>query len=142
MPAASPVSLRFGRIAIAAIVAEVIGVLALVVLVSIFGPSGGFAAAQPFAERLGSWVGPISGFLLCLLGGYWVARGAAPSYIQNGVGVGLAGAALDIGTAIALGAQFAPLLVFSNVGRVVGGTIGGWLAAGSSPWRPHRRGTP
>ena len=130
MPATSSVSLRFGRIAIAAIAAEVLGVLALVVLVSIFGPSGGFVAAQPFAERLGASVGPISGFLLCLLGG-WVARGAAPSYVQNGVGVGFAGAALDIGTAIALGAQFAPLLVFSNVSRVVGGTIGGWLAAGS-----------
>lgn len=68
--------LRTGRIAIAAIAAELLGVLALVVLVTIFGPSGGFEAAQLFAERLGAWVGPISGFLLCLAGGYWVARGA------------------------------------------------------------------
>ena len=30
---------------------------------------------------------------------------------------------------VVLGAQFAPLLVFSNLGRVVGGTMGGWLAA-------------
>jgi hypothetical protein len=119
--------LRFGRIAIAAIAAEVLGILALIILVMIFGPPG-FAAAQPFAEHLGAWVGPISGFVLCILGGIWVAKGAESHFILNGVSMGIAGAALDFMTAAAMGGQFQVLLLVSNAGRVVGGMIGGWLA--------------
>lgn len=121
-------NLRFGRIAIAAVAAELLGVLALVALVMIFGPPG-FAAAQPFAERLGAWVGPISGFVLCLAGGYWVERGAATSRIQNGFAAGAAGAVLDLAIAAMAGAPFQLLLVLSNVGRIVGGSIGGLLAS-------------
>ena len=95
-----------------------------------FGPPG-FAAAQPFAERLGAWVGPISGFVLCLTGGYWVAKAASTSRIQNGLAMGMAAAALDLAIAAASGASFWLLLVISNVGRIVAGTLGGWLASGS-----------
>jgi hypothetical protein len=122
--------LRLGRIVLAAAAAEIAGVLALAALVAIFGPSG-FKEAQPFAERLGAWVGPISGFLLCIGGGYWVAKGAAPYYLTNGVAMGLAGALVDIVSAIALGASFQILLVVSNVGRIVAGFVGGALASRS-----------
>jgi hypothetical protein len=122
--------LRLGRIAIAALLAEVLGVLALVVLVAIFGPPG-FEAAKPFAERLGVWVGPISGFVLCVAGGYWAARGAGPHYLGNGVAMGLAAALVDVASAVALGASVHVLLVVSNIGRVLGGLLGGLLAARS-----------
>jgi hypothetical protein len=122
--------LRLGRIAIAAVLAEVLGVLALVVLVAILGPSG-FEAAKPFAERLGAWVGPISGFVLCVAGGYWVARSAGPNYLGNGVAMGLAAALVDAASAVALGASFHVLLVVSNIGRVLGGLLGGLLASRS-----------
>ena len=127
--------LRLGRIAVAAIAAEIAGVLGLVILVAIFGPSG-FKAAQPFAERLGEWVGPISGLLLCIAGGYWVARGAGPYYVGNGVAMGLAGALLDLMSAVALGASFHILLVVSNVGRVIGGYTGGFLASRAATRAP------
>ena len=123
--------LRLGRIAITAVLAEVLGVLALVVLVALFGPPG-FEAAKPFAERLGAWVGPVSGFVLCVAGGYWVAKGAGPYYLGNGVAVGLAAALVDVASAVALGASFHVLLLVSNVGRVLGGLLGGLLAARSS----------
>jgi hypothetical protein len=123
-------NLRLGRIVIAAIAAEVLGILALVILVAIFGPPG-FEAAQPFAERLGAWVGPISGFVLCICGGYWVARRAPAQPLANGFAMGVAAAVLDLASAAALGASLEPLLLLSNVGRIVGGTIGGGLAA----WR-------
>jgi hypothetical protein len=116
------------RIVVAALAAEVLGVLALVVLVASFGPPG-FAAAQPFAERLGAWVGPISGFVLCVAGGYWVASGAAARHVRNGVAMGAAAVALDVAAAVALGASFELLLVISNAGRLVGAAIGGWLAS-------------
>jgi len=121
------------RIVIAAIAAELLGVLALAALVAVFGPPG-FAAAQPFAERLGAWVGPISGFVLCVAGGYWVARVAASRHIGSGVAMGAAAVVLDVAVAVALGAGVEILLVISNVGRLAGGAIGGWLA---TPRRPR-----
>jgi hypothetical protein len=124
-------TLRWGRIAIAALAAEVLGVAVLVILVYIFGPSG-IEAAQPFAERLGTWVGPISGFVLCLAGGYWVARSARSARIANGAAMGIAGAILDLVMAGLLGAGFSILLLGSNAGRIVGGSVGGWLASRGS----------
>jgi hypothetical protein len=119
--------LRYGRIAIAAFAAEVLGILALIILVMIFGPPG-FAAAQPFVERLGAWVGPISGFVVRILGGFWVAKGAESHCMINGVSMGIAAAALDFLTATAIGGQFQVLFLLSNAGRVVGSMVGGWLA--------------
>jgi hypothetical protein len=121
-------SLRWGRIAVAVVSAEILGVAILALLVTMFGPPG-FAAAVPFAERLGAWVGPISGFVLCLLGGYWVARSASSQRLQNGVAVGVCAALLDIVVGFALGAGISMLLVLSNIGRIVGATIGGWLSS-------------
>ena len=119
--------LRVGRIFIAAIVAEIIGVLALIILVMIFGPSDQ-RLAQEFAEKLGAWVGPISGFVLCVIGGYWVASGSE-NPVLNGSCMGTAGAILDISIAVIIGGAFAPILVASNLGRILGGTLGGVLAA-------------
>jgi hypothetical protein len=121
--------LRFGRIAIASLAAEVLGVIALVILVVLLGPDDQ-SQIQQFAERLGAWVGPTSGFLLCLIGGYWVARKSG-SPIQNGLSMGIAGALLDLAVAVAIGATFAPLLLISNAGRVIGGTVGGYIASKS-----------
>jgi hypothetical protein len=136
-------AIRFGSIALAAVAAEVTGVLVLVVLVALFGPPG-LEAAQPFAERLGAWVGPLSGFTLCLAAGYWVARGAGPDAVRNGVALGMAAAALDLATAFALGAGPELLLLVSNAGRVAGGALGGGLALrrarrGPSVVRQHER---
>jgi hypothetical protein len=125
------VKLRLGRIAIAVIAAEVLGILALVVLVAIFGPPG-FEAAQLFAERLGPYVGPISGFVLCLLGGYWVARGF-PYGVRNGLAMGIAAAILDLAIAVTMADPFQWLLLISNAGRILGGTMGGLLASRNDP---------
>ena len=119
--------LRYGRIIIAAIGAEVIGVLVLVILVIIFGPSNK-ELTQRFAEDLGSWVGPISGFLLCMLGGYWVAY-KSDTPIMNGASMGMAGAIFDVVIAIIIGAAFDPLIFISNAGRIIGGIIGGFIAS-------------
>ena len=118
-------NLRFGRIAIAAIAAEVLGILVLLV---IFGSSG-IAATAPFALRLGVWIGPILGFVLCCFAGYWVARGAATDKLQNGVATGVAAAILGLIIAAVFGGPFGARLLISTLGRVAGGTVGGWLAA-------------
>ena len=120
--------MRIGRIVVAAIATEVLAVLVLVLLVAALGPRD-TAGAQAFAGRLGYWVGPIAGFGFCVLGGAWVARGLVRDHLANGLGLGLAAAALDVGILILSGAAFQPIFVASNLGRVIAGSLGGWLAS-------------
>ena len=124
--------LRPLRIALAVLIAEIAGVVCLVALVALFGPRDA-VAAQQFAERLGLIVGPLTGFLFCLAGGWWAARGSSRP-LASGVGVGVTAALLDLGIGVALGMGFAPILLASNVGRVLAGLFGGALAArGATP---------
>ena len=118
----------FGRILIVAVTTEVLAVLVLVLLVALWGPPER-TAAQAFAERLGYWVGPIAGFAFCLLGAFWVARSLPDSHTMNGLVLGLVAAGIDIGILIVSGATFQPVFALSNVGRVIAGSIGGWVAA-------------
>jgi len=119
--------IRVGRIMIAAVGAEVLAVLALVLLVALFGPADG-VAAQAYAERLGYWVGPIAGFGFCLLGGFWVARGLHTAQVPNGLVLGCVVAGIDIGILVVSGAAFQPVFAVSNIGRVIAGSVGGWIA--------------
>jgi hypothetical protein len=66
-------SIRWGRVIIGGIIAEVAVILILIALVSTFGPSEP-ASAQAFAERLERWVGPIGGALCSFLAAFCVAR--------------------------------------------------------------------
>lgn len=119
--------LRVGRIVATAVAAEVLAVLSLVLLVGLFGPSDS-AAVQAYAERLGYWVGPIAGFGFCLLGGYWVARGLTGSQVLNGFVLGLVVAGIDIAILVASGTAFEPVFAVSNIGRIIAGSLGGWIA--------------
>jgi hypothetical protein len=122
--------LRLGRIIAAAIAVEVLAILVLVLLVALVGPADQ-AAAEAYAERLGYWVGPIAGFVLCLVGGWWVAKRLSASHMVNGLALGVTVAVIDIVVLFASGAEFHPIFAVSNIGRVVAGTIGGWLAGRS-----------
>ena len=122
--------LRFGRIAIAVVLAEILGVGALALIVFLTAPPGTQQEIQHYAEGLGQYVGPISGFVLCILGGWWVARAAVPgSRFVNGLAMGIAAALLDLAIGLAISPAFSMLLIYSNAGRIVGGAIGGWIAA-------------
>ena len=122
--------IKFARAVTAAVAAGVLGVAALAILVAVLGPGGSFAESMPFAQRLGAWVGPISGFVFCLLGGWWTAKPTAQGdKLLNGFAMGTAGAVLDIAISLSSGAGWAALLLISNAGRIIGGTIGGWIAA-------------
>ena len=122
--------IRVGRILVAAIAVEVLAILVLVVLVALAGPADP-EAAEAYAKRLGFWVGPIAGFVLCMIGGWWVARGLAKAQVPNGLVLGLVAAAIDVAILLASGSEFHPVFVISNIGRIVAGTLGGLLAARS-----------
>jgi len=46
-------------------------IIMLVVLVAVFRPPEK-VAAQAFAERIGTWLGPVAGTPRCLVGGCWI----------------------------------------------------------------------
>ena len=121
---------RIGRTVIAALVIEALAIALLFVLVALFGPNDG-AAAQAYAERLGQWVGPISGAVLCLLGGWWLTRSLSSGHIVNGLALGAVVAVIDIALLVLSGAAFQIVFVVSNGARLVAGALGGWIASGA-----------
>jgi hypothetical protein len=122
---------RIGRTLLLAIAVEVLTVLVLVLLVAVLGPSDADAARE-FAARLGRWVGPTAGFLLCLLGGWAAARIAGSRHVLHGLALGGTVAVLDVSILVGSGEPFEALFVLSNVGRVIAGSIGGYLAGRSN----------
>jgi uncharacterized membrane protein len=120
--------LRFGRIVVIAIAVETLTILLLVVLVAALGPSDA-EGAQQAAERLGRWVGPIGGFVLCLVGGWLVAKGAATAHVLHGLMLGGTVAAIDVLLLLMSGSGFELLFAVSNLGRLLAGSVGGYAAA-------------
>jgi hypothetical protein len=125
---ASRSPIQIGRVVIAALLIEALSIAALISLVALFGPAER-AAAQLYAERLGRWVGPISGVVLCCLGGWWVSRRQPRGQVLHGLVLGAAVAAIDIALLLGSGAAFQFLFAASNAGRILAGALGGWLAS-------------
>lgn len=120
-----------GRMALLAVAIEALAVVILMLIVALLGPSDS-VAAQAYAERLGYWVGPIAGFVLCLGGGWLVARRMTSGHIRRGLLLGTLVAAIDVAILVAGGAAFQLIFAFSNLGRLVAGSLGGLLARRTS----------
>lgn len=117
-----------GRIIVTAIAIEVLSIVSLVAVVALTGP-GERIAAQAYAQELGWWLGPLTGFVFCFLGGSWVAKHARNRPVAHGCAVGLVTAAMDVILLAASDPSFSPVFLLSNVGRVVAGALGGWVAS-------------
>ena len=113
-----------------AVAIESIAVLVLVLIVALLGPPDP-TEAQAYAERLGYWVGPIAGFVLCLGGGWLVARGLTEGHVLRGLLLGTMVAAIDVAILVASGAGFQMIFALSNSGRLVAGALGGLMARGT-----------
>jgi hypothetical protein len=128
--------IRWGRILLAIIAAEAVPILLLVLVVVVYSAirPAGSQSPEAFAPQAGMWVGPIGGFLATLLFSWWAARRAQPRQLVHGAAVGLGTAVLDFSLGVLLGGGGAiePVFFFSNVGRIIAGLLGGWLAARSS----------
>jgi uncharacterized membrane protein len=117
------------RIIVLAIMVEAIAIAILAVLVAIFGPrgSGDSGAMQAFAEHLGQFVGPIASAILCFLGAWWLARRAKQREVLCGFLLGTACVAIDLGLLFPLGGKFGWLIAASNAGRLIAGSLGGYV---------------
>jgi hypothetical protein len=122
-------SLAIRRLVIAAPLAELATVAMLTALLPALLASGGGTLVYQIteAQRLGLWVGPIGGFLLCTLAGWWVARRASDPE-RNGLRLGVTVAVLDLVLLVVSGAPLGALMILSVIGRVAGGYAGGWWA--------------
>lgn len=131
-------NIYWGRVILAVIAAEAVPILLLILLVAAWGPTDQ-AGAQEFAARLGQWVGPVGGGVMCFLAALWVARKPEQRRVLHGGMVGVGAAMLDVGLLAAGGAAFAWLFVASNAGRVLAGILGGLtgnaLQRRTSPFR-------
>ena len=123
-------SLKVRRVVIAAPVAELIPVALLTALLPILLASGSGTLVYQImeAQRLALRVGPMSGFVACTLGGWWVSRGTAADAERNGLTLGAAVAGVDLALLVVSGAPFGALMVLSTIGRLAGGYAGGWWA--------------
>ena len=123
-------SLKVGRLFIATPITELLAVVGMLVpALAQFAMLKATVTARMFEmQATVLWSAPAAGFLFCLLGGWWVARGAGVAHERNGVVLGAAVAVVDLALLIVSGAPFGVLMVSSVVSRVAGGYCGGRIA--------------
>jgi hypothetical protein len=122
--------IRWIRLILGAIAAEVLAILVLIAVVAIFGPRDQ-AQAQAYAEKMGQWVGPLAGIVLSFLGALWVSRGLTGGHLLHGFLFGLIYALVDVALLVAMQAPFMWLFVASDGGKLLAGIVGGLVAARS-----------
>ena len=122
--------IRWIRLVLGAIGAEIGTILLLILLVAVFGPNEQ-KQAEMFAQRLGLWVGPFGGALLSFLAAFWVARSSGRP-LHNGALLGCFMVLFDVGLLVAMKASFEWLFVASDAGKIVAAIVGGLVAARSS----------
>lgn len=123
-------ALRVGRLVLVTPLAELLAVAGMLVpgLVQ-FATLDATVTARMFEmQATAQWAAPVAGFLFCLLGGWWVARGAEGAYERNGVVLGAAVGVIDLALLVVGGAPFGALMLSSFVSRVAGGYCGGMMA--------------
>src|SRR3954468_11038094 len=118
--AGNGVHIGWWRVVAAVTVAEVVPLAVLVAAVAAMS-RGSAEADQALAMELGSWVGPIGGFIICFLMSWWAGYPVPGSARAQGLTLGGLLAALDVTILLAMGEN--PLhrqIVASNGGKIVG----------------------
>ena len=123
-------SLRVGRLLVATPITELLAVAGMLVpSLMQFALLKATVTARMFEmQATALWSAPMAGFLCCLLGGWWVARGAGVAHERNGVVLGSAVAVIDLALLVVSGAPFGLLMASSVVSRIAGGYCGGLVA--------------
>ena len=121
-------NIKWIRIIVAGVIAEIVPIAVLVILVATLGP-GTAEADEEFATRLGTYIGPIVGGLSAAVFAILITRSLKDGHVLNGFLLGLFIALLDAGLLIASGTEFQWLFVASGLGRIVLGTLGGYVAS-------------
>mgnify|MGYP001552660548 CR=1 FL=1 len=120
-------NIRWLRIILAGVIAEIVPIVILVIVVATMGP-GEPEADQEFAKRFGMYIGPIAGAVAAFVFAIWVARPLSDKLVLHGFLLGAFIALLDAALLVAGSSEFQWIIVFSGLGRIVAGTLGGFVA--------------
>ena len=120
--------IRWKRILVGAVFVTLVPFALLALVTTVFSPADPTAVAA-FAATAGRWAGPLGGTLVAAIVALVIGRTLADRRILHGTLIGATAVLFDVGI-LALAAQpFDWLYVVGNVGRLVGGVIGGMVAA-------------
>jgi hypothetical protein len=123
-------SLRADRLILATPTVELLAVAGMLVpgLVQFATLNATVTARMLEMQATTLWAAPAAGFLFCLLGGWWMARGVEVAHERNGLALGVAVAVVDLALLLVSGAPFGVLVVSSFMSRIAGGYCGGVIA--------------
>jgi hypothetical protein len=123
--------LRVIRILVAALLAQLLGIVLLMLIVGPLVRASDpptFQAAERLVRLTVVWAAPLSALVTCLLGGWWAARRLDADQVRHGLLAGVGTAVLDVGWLVLLGAPLQAVFVVAEIVRVGAGAAGGWLA--------------
>jgi hypothetical protein len=123
---------RLIRIAIAAVLAELIPLVVLVATITVYSyaiaPGLNKEAYQAFADSAGKIIGPGVGTLATLGMAYWAARKFAYRQVMYGLATGVLVIILEISVLATPKADFDFMNVLVLLGKLLAGALGGFLA--------------
>jgi len=134
---------RIARSIMAAVAAEFLSILLLLVGVFVFvvlSAPVSYGQGERLAQGTAEWVIPLAGLVSCCLAGWWAGRKLETAAPQQGTSVGIMAALLDIAFLAWLGAPFRLAFVLAAIARVGGGALGGYLVSHRAYRKPGASG--
>jgi hypothetical protein len=133
--------LRLQRIVIAALLAQLIPLLVLMAVITVYGylvspaPDSGFY--QSFAARAGKIVNPVVGSLATFGLGYWAARKPDHSKIMHGALTGVVVVFIEVAIFATPGPEFGLSEGLGMLAKLLAGCLGGYAAQRSALKHPE-----
>src|SRR5437868_4519175 len=125
-------SIRWGRIAAAAILSEVTVVAVLLITTGVYrfliAPGRTAADYEAFSELAGYYLAPGTAGLATFFGALWVCRKLTSGFTTNGTLVGVAALILTGGLVFVARPEDRLMYGVSYVLRILGGYLGGFVA--------------
>lgn len=123
--------IRWVRVIIAGVLTEASVVLFIISAATayLYGLSPTEAEYQTFAGRAGFYVGVFGGALAAFLLALWACRTLRADWLKNGLLVGCVAALLHAGLLAGSGTGFRAVYLIADALKLVGGALGGYVAA-------------
>jgi hypothetical protein len=132
MPLKVDSRIRWGRVAVAAVLSEVVVVAVVIVTTTanrfLIAPGRTAAEYAAFGELAGYYVAPAAAGLATFFGAFWVGRKLTAAFLANGTLVGAAAVVLTGGLIFVAKPEDRFMYGVSFVLRILGGYIGGAVA--------------
>jgi hypothetical protein len=121
---------RPGRIAVGAIVMELLAVWSLTLIFPVQRRVSGLSSAErtELIRNIADWVGPLSASLFALLAAWWIGRKLAAGHVPNGIALAVSGSMLYGVFLVSLGAPFRWIFVAAVASRFAGAMAGASIA--------------